>query len=251
MLTHPTLDHLRQLRLNGMLAALQEQLNTPDLQSLSFEERLGLMIDRELTERHNRRLQTRLKQAGFQQPAVWEDIDFQSPRGLDKTLLLHLAACQWIDQHLNCLITGPTGAGKSWIATALAHKACRKGYSARYLRLPRLLQQLLIAKGDGSYPKLLKQLAQFDLLLIDDWGLTPLDPTALRDLLEVLDDRFNLKSTIVTSQLPLSHWHDYLNDATLADAILDRLVHNAYKIELRGESMRKKTSPLTQPASME
>jgi DNA replication protein DnaC len=251
MLTHPTLDHLRQLRLGGMLAALEEQLNTPDLQSLTFEERLGLMIDREMTQRHNRRLQTRLKQAGFQQPAAWEDIDFNSPRGLDKALLLQLAGCQWIDQHLNCLITGPTGAGKSWIATALAHKACRQGYSARYLRLPRLLQQLLIAKGDGSYPKLLKQLAQFDLLLIDDWGLTPLDPGAQRDLLEILDDRFNLKATIVTSQLPVSRWHDYLGDATLADAILDRLVHNAYKIELRGESMRKKTSPLTQPPSVE
>ncbi len=248
MLIHPTLDKLRQLRLNGMLEALEEQLNTSDLQALSFEERLGLMVDREITERHNRRLQTRLKQAGFQQPAVWEDIDFKSPRGLDPSLMLRLASCQWIDQHLNCLITGPTGAGKSWIATALAHKACRQGYTARYLRLPRLLQQLLIAKGDGSYPKLLKQLAQLDVLLIDDWGLTPLDANAQRDLLEVLDDRFNLKSTILTSQLPVSHWHDYLGRATLADAILDRLVHNAYKIELRGDSMRKMTSLLTQPA---
>jgi DNA replication protein DnaC len=250
MLIHPTLDQLRQLRLTGMLSALEEQLNCPDLHSLSFEERLGLMVDRELTERHNRRLQIRLKQAGFQQPAVWEDIDFKSPRGLDKALLLHLAGCQWIDPHLNCLITGPTGAGKSWIATALAHKACRQGYTARYLRLPRLLQQLLSAKGDGSYPKLLKQLAQFDVLLIDDWGLTPLDANAQRDLLEVFEDRFNRKSTILTSQLPVSHWHDYLGDATLADAILDRLVHNAYKIELRGDSMRKMTSPLTQPSTL-
>jgi DNA replication protein DnaC len=250
MLTHPTLDKLRQLRLTGMLTALEEQLNTPDLQSLTFEERLGLMVDREISERHHRRLQSRLKQAGFQQPAVWEDIDFKSPRGLDKSLLLHLASCQWIEQHLNCLITGPTGAGKSWIATALAHKACRAGYSARYLRLPRLLQQLLIAKGDGSYPKLLKQLAQFDLLLIDDWGLAPLDTNAQRDLLEVLDDRFHCHSTMLTSQLPVSHWHDYLGNATLADAILDRLVHNAYKIELKGESMRKKTSLLTQPSPL-
>ncbi len=250
MLIHPILDKLRQLRLTGMLSALEEQLNGPDLQALTFEERLGLMVDREITERHNRRLQTRLKQAGFQQPPVWEDIDFKTPRGLDKSLLLHLASCQWIDQHLNCLITGPTGAGKSWIATALAHKACRQGYTARYLRLPRLLQQLLIAKGDGSYPKLLKQLAQFDVLLIDDWGLAPLDANAQRDLLEVLEDRFNLKSTILTSQLPVSHWHDYLGQATLADAILDRLVHNAYKIELRGDSMRKLTSPLTEPSTL-
>ena len=250
MLIHPILDKLRQLRLTGMLSALEEQLNCPDLQALTFEERLGLMVDREITERHNRRLQTRLKQAGFQQPAVWEEIDYKSPRGLDQSLLLHLASCQWIDQHLNCLITGPTGAGKSWIATALAHKACRQGYTARYLRLPRLLQQLLIAKGDGSYPKLLKQLAQFDVLLIDDWGLAPLDANAQRDLLEVLEDRFNLKSTILTSQLPVSHWHDYLGQATLADAILDRLVHNAYKIELRGDSMRKLTSPLTEPSTL-
>jgi DNA replication protein DnaC len=245
MLIHPTLDKLRDLRLTGMTEALEEQLNTPDIHELGFEERFGLLVDREVSVRHNRRLHTRLKQAQFQQPAAWEDIDFKSARGLDKSLMLQLAACQWIAQRLNCLITGPTGAGKSYVAIALAHKACREGYTARYLRLPRLIQTLHIAKGDGSYSKVLTQLARFDVLIIDDWGIPTLDNTAQRDLLEILDDRFNLRSTIVTSQLPLSHWHEYLGHATLADAILDRLVHNAYKIELKGESMRKKKSPLT------
>jgi len=245
MLLHPTLDQLRELRLTGMLEALQEQLNTPEVQELSFEQRLGLLIDREASVRHNRRLQARLKQAQFPQPACWEDLDLASSRGLDKALLLQLASGEWIAQHLNCLITGPTGAGKSYLAIALAHKACRQGYSARYLRLPRLMQSLTIAKGDGSYPKLLQQLARFDLLVLDDWALNPLDATAQRDLLEILEDRFQQRSTLVTSQLPLAHWHDYLGQATLADAILDRLVHHAYKIELQGESMRKKKSPLT------
>ena len=154
-------------------------------------------------------------------------------------------------QHLNCLITGPTGAGKSYLATALAHKACRDGHTARYLRLPRLLQNLQRAKGDGSYVKQLEQLARFDVLILDDWGLAVLDETAQRDVLEILEDRFNRRSTIVTSQLPVSHWHTYLGQATLADAILDRLVHNAYKIELKGESMRKMTGPLTHPPVQE
>ncbi len=245
MLTHPTLNKLRDLRLTGMAEAFEEQLNTPDLQDLSWEERLGLLVDREATMRHNRRLQSRLKQAQFQQPAVWEDIDFKTTRGLDQSLVLQMADCQWVARHLNCLITGPTGAGKSYVATALAHKACREGYSARYLRLPRLLQSLHIAKGDGSYTRMLNQFARIDVLLIDDWGIAVLDDNAQRDLLEILDDRFNRRSTIVTSQLPLAHWHAYLGEATLADAILDRLVHNAYKLELKGESMRKKKSPLT------
>ena len=245
MLIHPTLDKLRELRLTGMVEALEEQLNTPEVDDLGFEERLGLLVEREASVRHNRRLHARLKQAQFQQPAAWEDIDFKTARGLDKALMLQLAAGQWIAQHLNCLITGPTGVGKSYVAIALAHKACREGHSARYLRLPRLLQSLAIARGDGSYAKLLQQLARFEVLIIDDWGIPALDDTAQRDLLEILDDRFNRRSTIVTSQLPLALWHEYLGQATLADAILDRLVHNAYKIELKGESMRKKKTPLT------
>ena len=251
MLTHPTLEKLHDLRLTGMAAALEEQFNTPDLQDLDFHERLGLLVDREASVRHNRRLQLRLKQAQFQQPAVWEDLDFKSARGLDKALMLQLASGQWITQHLNCLITGPTGAGKSYLATALAHKACRDGHTARYLRLPRLLQNLQRAKGDGSYVKQLEQLARFDVLILDDWGLAVLDDTAQRDVLEIVDDRFNRRSTLVTSQLPVAHWHTYLGQATLADAILDRLVHNAYKIELKGESMRKMTRPLTDPPPQE
>lgn len=245
MLTHPTLNTLQQLRLNGMAEALKEQLNIPDIQSLSFDERLALLVDRERNERDNRRLKTRLKQASFPQFATFEDIDYSHPRGLDRSVALNLASGQWIDQHLNCLITGPTGAGKSYIAIALAHKACREGYSARYLRLPRLAQELMIAKGDGRYTKLMAQLAKTDLLILDDWGLAPMDDVGRRDLLEILDDRFDKRSTIVTSQLPLQHWHEYLGDATLADAILDRIIHNAYKIELVGESMRKRTSKLT------
>ena len=162
MLTHPTLNKLRELRLTGMAEAFEEHLNTPQLQDLGWEQRLALLVDREATVRRNRRLQTRLKQAQFQQPALWEDIDFKTTRGLDQSLMLQLADCQWVAQHLNCLITGPTGAGKSYVATALAHKACREGYSARYLRLPRLLQSLHIAQGDGSYPRMLNQLARLD-----------------------------------------------------------------------------------------
>jgi DNA replication protein DnaC len=245
MLIHPTLELLQRLRLTGMYKALQEQLQMPEIDSLSFEERLGLLLEREMTERETRRLKTRLKQAKLRENAAVEDLDYRARRGLDKALMTRLASCQWIGEHLNVLITGPTGVGKTWIACALAQKACREGFSARYLRLPRLLQQLGIARADGSYPKLLAEIARIDLLVLDDWGLTPLNDEQRRDLLEILDDRFNARSTLVTSQLPISHWHEYLADPTLADAILDRLVHSAYKLDLRGESMRKKAADLT------
>ena len=240
MLTHPTLEKLKALKFIGMLNALSEQLNMPDIQELSFEERLGLLVDREMTERENRRLQTRLRKARLRQSACIEDIDYRHPRGLDKALMASLAACQWVTEHLNVLITGPTGVGKTWIACALAHKACREGYTAQYLRLPRLMAELPIAKGDGRYPKLLASLAKTDLLVLDDWGLVKLNAEQRRDLLEILDDRHGSRSTLVTSQLPVEHWHEMIGDPTLADAILDRLVHNAYKINLKGESMRKK-----------
>ncbi len=247
MLNHPTLDKLEALRFSGMVKALTEQMAVPDIEELSFEERLGLLVDREMTEREDRRLKTRLRQAKLRQTACVEDIDYRQPRGLDKSLLLDLAGCQWIKRHLNIIITGPTGVGKTWIACALAQKACREGYRALYLRLPKLLQELPIAKGDGTYIKLLARLAKIDVLIIDDWGLSKLLGEQRRDLLEILEDRYDNRSTIVTSQLPLDKWHDIIGDPTLADAILDRLVHNAYKINLKGESMRKRKTLLTAP----
>ncbi len=247
MLNHPTLDKLQDLRFTGMVKALTEQMALPDIDELSFEERLGLLVDREMTEREDRRLTTRLRQAKLKQNACIEDIDFKQPRGLDKSLILDLAQCQWIKQHLNLLITGPTGVGKTWVACALAQKACREGFTALYLRLPRLLQELPIAKGDGTYTRLMNRLAKVDVLILDDWGLSKLIAEQRRDLLEILEDRHDIRSTIVTSQLPLDQWHHIIGDPTLADAILDRLVHNAYKINLKGESMRKNKSRLTAP----
>ena len=251
MLNHPTLDKLHELRFTGMARALTEQMALPDIDDLSFEERLGLLIDREVTEREDRRLQTRLRQAKLKQNACIEDIDFKQPRGLDKSLILDLAQCQWIKKHLNLLITGPTGVGKTWVACALAQKACREGFTSLYLRLPRLLQELPIAKGDGTYTRLLTRIAKIDVLILDDWGLSKLIAEQRRDLLEILEDRHDNRSTIVTSQLPLDQWHHIIGDPTLADAILDRLVHNAYKISLKGESMRKNKSKLTAPTHSE
>lgn len=245
MLLHPTLDTLQRLRLTGMYNALHEQLQMPESASLSFEERLGLLLDREASERATRRLRTRLTQARLRANAAIEDLDYRRHRGLDRALMLRLAGCQWLGEHLNVLITGPTGVGKTWIACALANKACREGFSARYLRLPRLLQDLGIARADGRYPKVLAELAKTDLLVLDDWGLAPTTDEQRRDLLEILDDRCERRSTLVTSQLPVAHWHEALGDPTLADAILDRLVHRAYKLELRGESLRKRQGELT------
>jgi len=251
MLNHPTLDKLHELRFIGMARALTEQMALPDIDDLSFEERLGLLVDREATEREDRRLQSRLRQAKLKQNACIEDIDFKQSRGLDKSLILDLAQCQWIKKHLNLLITGPTGVGKTWVACALAQKACREGFTSLYLRLPRLLQELPIAKGDGTYTRLMTRLAKVDVLILDDWGLSKLIAEQRRDLLEILEDRHDNRSTIVTSQLPLDQWHHIIGDPTLADAILDRLVHNAYKINLKGESMRKRKSKLTAPTSSE
>ena len=245
MLKHPTLDKLHALKLTGMAAALADQSATPDITDLSFEERLGLLVDREMTERDNRRMSSRLRRAKLRHAAILEDIDYRNSRGLDKGLVQSLASCQWVKEHLNVLITGPTGVGKTWLACALAHKACREGYTAQYVRLTRLLRELTIAKGDGQYSKLLTSLAKVDVLILDDWGLMKLSAENRRDLLEVLEDRHGRRSTIATSQLPIEEWHGAIGDATLADAILDRLVHNAYKINLRGESMRKQQAKLT------
>lgn len=244
MLMHPTLDKIEQLRLFGMAKALREQLQNQKATSLSFEERLGLLIDREMTERENKRLATRLRTAKLRVTAAIEDIDFRQPRGLDKALVLSLASNQWITEHHNLLIIGPTGVGKSYLACALSHKACRDGHVVMYQRLPRLLEELALSHHDGRYRKLMKSLLKADLLILDDFGLAALTTEQQRDLLEIIDDRYDRRSTLVTSQLPVKHWHDILADPTLADAILDRLVHNAYKIELKGESMRKSKSKI-------
>lgn len=251
MLNHPTLDKLHALKFTGMAKALSEQIALPEIENLAFEERLGLLVDREMTERDERRLKSRLRKARLKQLACIEDIDYRHARALDRSLMVDLASCQWIKKHLNILITGPTGVGKTWIACALAQKACREGYSAQYLRLPRLLEELPLAKGDGSYPKRLTSLAKMDVLILDDWGLSKLTSDQRRDLLEILEDRHDMRSTIVTSQLPINKWHQIIGDPTLADAILDRLVHNAYKINLKGESMRKKKANLTLPTDSE
>lgn len=245
MLHHPTLEKLQTLRLSGMHKGLSEQLSMPDIDTLSFEERLGLLTDREITEREDRRLKSRLRQAKLKHNACIEDIDHRAPRGLDKALILQLASCRWIHEGLNLIINGPTGAGKTWIACALAQKACREGYTALYLRLPRLFQELALAHGDGRFPKLMATFAKTDLIVLDDWGLAKLNAEQRRDLLELLDERHTSRSTIVTSQIPVDHWHEVIGDQTLADAILDRLVHNAYRINLKGESMRKRYAKLT------
>lgn len=247
MLNHPTLEKLQRLKFTGMATALAEQMNSTDIEALGFEERLGLLVDRELTYRDNRRMTSRLRRAKLRHAAACiEDIDYRHPRGLDRSLAMSLATCQWLKERLNVLITGPTGVGKTWIACALAHQACREGHAALYVRLPRLLHDTAVARGDGRYPKLLAQLAKTDLLLIDDWGMATLSAENQRDLLEILEDRYGLRSTLVTSQLPVEKWHSAIADPTFADAILDRLVHNAYKIKLKGESMRKTAAKNTQ-----
>jgi len=233
MLTHPTVDKLHPLRCAGMAKALAEQLGSPEVEALSFEERFGLIVDRELTERASRQLTNRLRRARLRHAACIEDIDFRQPRGLDRELVLSLADGRWIRDHLNCLITGPAGVGKSWISRALAHSACRLGYSASYRRLPRLLTELAIARADARYAKLLTSLAKTSVLVIDDWGGSKLSAENRRDLLEIIEDRHGLSSTLVTSQLPVKSWHAVIGDPTLADAILDRLVHNACQLNLQ------------------
>ena len=245
MLTHPTADKLQQMKLYGMLTALEEQMQMADIEKLTFEDRLALLVDREMTARENRRLKTRLRKAKLRENACIEDVDFRHPRKLDKSLFMKLTECRFLKEHNNVLIIGPTGVGKTYLACALAQNACRKGYSALYFRLPRLLHDLSIAKADGRYSNLLKSIARTDLLVLDDWGLSKFVKEQRHDLLEILEDRNGLRSTLVTSQVPVKHWHEVLDDPTLADAILDRLVHNAYKLVLEGDSMRKKRSKLT------
>ncbi len=239
MLQQPTLQLLHELRLPGMAAALEEQQGMPDLRELAFEERLALLLQREKSERADRRFQRLLGQAKLRLDAVPEDVDFRKARGLDRSLVLRLMSCEWICQGQSLLITGATGSGKSYLACALGHQACRHGLSVRYFRLSRLLGDLTLARADGSYAKLLQRLARAQLLILDDWGLAGLDDLGRRDLLEILEDRYGRRATLVTSQLPVEHWHEIVGDATFGDAILDRMVHNAHRITLKGGSMRR------------
>ena len=246
MLMNPTLETLKGLKLHGMLEALEEQQQTPNIQALSFEERVALLVDRERIYRDNQRRTRLLRGARLKvAEASLEDINYKAARGLDKRQITTLATGEWIRRAQNLLITGATGSGKTWIACALAQQTCRQGDSVLYYRVPRLIEELRISHGDGSYIKFLKALSKASLIVLDDWGLTALSAQDRADLLEILDDRVNTGSTLIASQLPVDTWHAYLGEPTLADAILDRLVHHSHRIELKvpGESMRKNRAP--------
>ena len=241
MLNQQTLHKLFVMRLNGMADAFRQQLEQPDASGLSFDERFGMLVDRQWSWKEDRALARRLRTSRLKSSASVEDIDYQTPRGLDRPLLRSLTAeSEWVKQHLNILLTGATGVGKSWLAAALAHKACRDGYTAYYARSAQLFRELALAHADGSFGRLLRRLSQTDVLIVDDWAMAPLTDTERRDVLEIFDDRYQTRSTILTSQLPVANWHAQIGDPTIADSILDRLVHNAHRIELKGESLRKK-----------
>ena len=244
MLTHPTLDQLQQLGLAGMAKAFAELVANPSSVELSHAEWLGLLLDRELTDRHDRRLRARLRYARLRHQAVVEDVDYRAARGLDRTLFQTLVGGRWIDEAQNLIIEGPTGVGKSWLACALGHKACRDNRSVLYQRMPKMFADLALAHGDGRYPRLMRALGGVKLLILDDWGLEPLGPEQRRDLLELVEERYGRGATLITSQIPVDRWHDLIGEPTLADAILDRLLHNAHRLQLRGESLRKKTAPV-------
>ncbi|TVX97300.1 IS21-like element helper ATPase IstB [Paenibacillus cremeus] len=244
MLTQPTIDILRKLRLQGLAEAYLRQLQDPRMNELTFEERFGLLIDHQWTERQNRQVNKLLREARLKVQASPEDIDYSAPRELDRLLIRQLLAGQWLTSHHNLLVTGPTGVGKTFLVCALATAACRQGFKVRYYRMSRLFQDILLAKGDGTYGKLANQLTRVDLLILDDWGLAPLAVAESRELLDILDDRVSLHSTCLASQLPVDLWHQHFADPTLADAILDRLIHRAYRLKIQGDSMRKALAPL-------
>ena len=245
MLNEQTIEKLYHMKLNGMAEAFKEQILQPDLAQMSFEERFALLVERHWTWKEDRRMKRLLSLAKLKINACIEDIDYRAPRGLQKSVILQLSSCDWVRNAHNVIITGPTGAGKTYLACALANRACRMGLSAFYIRIPNLFQELAIARADGSYSKIMKKLLRAKVLVLDDLGLSPMSAQERRDLLEVVEDRHGLTSTIVAAQLPIEHWHENIRDPTIADAVLDRLVHNAYKINLKGESMRKLRSTLT------
>ena len=239
MLWEQTVEKLQELKFSGMVKALREQKDNGSYREMSFEDRLGYLVEQEYIERANRRLHNRLRQAGLKQQACVEDINFKSSRGLNKSEVLELGTCRWIKEHRNLIITGATGVGKSYLACALGHRACLEGHRVRYERVSRLLMNLGIGRGDGSYLKRLVALSKIDLLILDDWGLAKLTEHQRQDLLELVEERYGVRSTVITSQLPVDKWHDVVGDSTIADAILDRLIHNSYRIFLQGDSLRK------------
>jgi DNA replication protein DnaC len=246
MLTQPTIDKLNAMKLSAMARAFADQMQCPDMAALSFEERFGLLVDYQMTDLENRRMLNRLKTARLRLSASIEDLELRQGRGIDRATIMSLAQNQWVKSHHNILVTGPTGAGKSYLACALAQKACRDGYSVLYQRLSKLLREITVSRLDGRYNKLIGPIVKCEVLILDDLLISPISREDQRELLEIVEERYDRKATVITSQLPVKAWHDAMQDPTLADAILDRLVHNAYKIELRGESMRRKRSLLDQ-----
>lgn len=240
MLTHPTLDLLHDLGLHGMAKAFKALEQTSETRTLEHAEWLVLLLEHEMTLRRQKRFEARAKAARLRHNASVEDVDYRAARGLDRALFLKLIACDWVRERRNLLITGPCGVGKSWLACALGHKACREDFSVLYHRVPRLFAALALARGDGRYAKLLRALSRVDLLILDDWGPEQLNADQRRDLLEIVEDRYDARSILITSQLPVDRWYEIIGNPTLADAILDRIVHNAYRIDLTGDSMRKR-----------
>lgn len=236
---YSTLEKLKEMKLRGMSKGLEDQLAMPESQSLSFDERFGLLVDHEDITRKNVRLASRLKRAKLREDASIENIDFSIHRGIDKSVIFGFTSGEWIRQHQNIIVSGPTGVGKTYLACAVLHSACREGFTGKYLRIPRLLDEINIAKANGSYVKLLASYAKYDLLLFDDWGLSPMTADESRNILELVEDRYDRKSSIITSQLPPDKWFELMPDPTIADAILDRLIHRSHRLKMKGPSMRK------------